>query len=99
MGKRLQMREVSSEERQAVKRLAYSRTAPARAVERARTWRRRDVWLRFGRSWPDGRTITSGDELAEDLLKYVLRVRSAIILYSNYGFRPPDDLSGDLEAG
>lgn len=36
MGKRLQVREVTSEERQAVKRLAHSRTAPARAVERAR---------------------------------------------------------------
>lgn len=39
MGRRLQLgqlREVSSEERQAVERLAHSRTAPARAVERAR---------------------------------------------------------------
>jgi transposase len=35
MGKRLQLREVTSEERQAVMRLAHSRTAPARAVERA----------------------------------------------------------------
>lgn len=35
MGKRLQVRAVTDEERQAVKRLAYSRTAPARAVERA----------------------------------------------------------------
>ncbi len=35
MGKRLQVREVTDEERQAVKRLAHSRTAPARAVERA----------------------------------------------------------------
>jgi hypothetical protein len=37
--------------------------------EWARTWRRRDVRLRFGRSWPDGRTITSGEELVEDPLK------------------------------
>jgi hypothetical protein len=36
MGRRLHLREVTSEERQAVKRLARSRTAPARAVERAR---------------------------------------------------------------
>jgi transposase len=36
MGKRLQVREVTSEEREAVRRLAHSRTAPARAVERAR---------------------------------------------------------------
>ncbi|HEX8996733.1 MAG TPA: helix-turn-helix domain-containing protein [Ktedonobacterales bacterium] len=36
MGKRVQVREVTNEERQAVKRLAHSRTAPARAVERAR---------------------------------------------------------------
>ena len=36
MGKRVQVREVTTEERQAVKRLAHSRTAPARAVERAR---------------------------------------------------------------
>ncbi len=35
MGKRLQLREVTGEERQAVKRLAHARTAPARAVERA----------------------------------------------------------------
>ena len=35
MGERLQVREVTDEERQAVKRLAHSRTAPARAVERA----------------------------------------------------------------
>jgi transposase len=35
MGKRLQLCEVTGEERQAVKRLAHSRTAPARAVERA----------------------------------------------------------------
>ncbi len=35
MGKRVQMRETSEEERQAVARLARSRTAPARAVERA----------------------------------------------------------------
>jgi transposase len=35
MGKRLQLREVTSEERQAVRRLAHSRTAPVRAVERA----------------------------------------------------------------
>jgi hypothetical protein len=39
MGKRLdmaQVRDVTEEERQAVKRLAHSRTAPARSVERAR---------------------------------------------------------------
>ena len=36
MGRRLQLRAVMSEERQAVARLAYSQTAPARAVERAR---------------------------------------------------------------
>lgn len=36
MGKRLQVRAVTDEERQAVTRLAHSRTAPARAVERAR---------------------------------------------------------------
>ena len=36
MGKRVQVREVTTEERKAVKRLAHSRTAPARAVERAR---------------------------------------------------------------
>ena len=36
MGKRVRVREVTTEERQAVKRLAHSRTAPARAVERAR---------------------------------------------------------------
>ena len=36
MGKRLQLRAVSNEERGAVTRLARSRTAPARAVERAR---------------------------------------------------------------
>ncbi len=36
MGRRLQLREVASEERQAVARLAHSRTARARAVERAR---------------------------------------------------------------
>ena len=35
MGKRLQLRAVTDEERQAVKRLAHSRTASARAVERA----------------------------------------------------------------
>lgn len=35
MGKRLQLREVTSAERQAVKRLAHARTEPARAVERA----------------------------------------------------------------
>ena len=35
MGKRLQVREVTSAEREAVRRLAHSRTAPARAVERA----------------------------------------------------------------
>ena len=36
MGRRMQLREVTSAERQAVARLAHSRTAPARAVERAR---------------------------------------------------------------
>src|SRR5689334_22708706 len=36
MGRRMQLREVTEEERQAVTRLAHSRTAPARAVERAR---------------------------------------------------------------
>lgn len=36
MGKRVQVGAVTDEERQAVKRLAHSRTAPARAVERAR---------------------------------------------------------------
>lgn len=36
MGKRLALREVSEEERLAVKRLAHARRAPARAVERAR---------------------------------------------------------------
>jgi transposase len=36
MGKRLQLREVTDDERQAVKRLAHARTAPARVVERAR---------------------------------------------------------------
>jgi len=35
MGKRLALRAVSDEERQAVKRLAHARRAPARAVERA----------------------------------------------------------------
>jgi transposase len=35
MGLRLQLREIADEERQAVGRLARSRTAPARAVERA----------------------------------------------------------------
>jgi len=35
MGRRLHLREVTSEEREAVARLAHSRTAPARAVERA----------------------------------------------------------------
>jgi transposase len=35
MGRRLQLRAVTDEERQAVKRLARSRTAPARTVERA----------------------------------------------------------------
>lgn len=35
MGKRIQLRDVSTEEWQAVKRLAHARTAPARAVERA----------------------------------------------------------------
>lgn len=35
MGRRLQLRAVSEEERTAVKRLARSRTAPARSVERA----------------------------------------------------------------
>jgi hypothetical protein len=36
MGKRVQLREVTDDERQSVKRLAHLRTAPARAVERAR---------------------------------------------------------------
>jgi len=36
MGRRVQLRTVSDEERAAVKRLAHSRTAPARTVERAR---------------------------------------------------------------
>src|SRR5258707_6708758 len=36
MGRRLQVRAVTSDERQAVTRLAHARTAPARAVERAR---------------------------------------------------------------
>lgn len=36
MGRRLQVRAVTEEERLAVKRLAHARTAPARAVERAR---------------------------------------------------------------
>jgi len=35
MGRRLQLRAVTEEERAAVKRLAHSRTAPARTVERA----------------------------------------------------------------
>ena len=35
MGRRVQLREVTDEERQAVARLARSRRAPARAVERA----------------------------------------------------------------
>jgi transposase len=35
MGRRLQLGEVTEEERRAVRRLAHSRTAPARAVERA----------------------------------------------------------------
>jgi transposase len=35
MGRRLHVRTVTDEEREAVKRLAHSRTAPARAVERA----------------------------------------------------------------
>jgi DNA-directed RNA polymerase specialized sigma24 family protein len=35
MGRRLQLRQVTDEERQAVARLARSRTAPARTVERA----------------------------------------------------------------
>jgi transposase len=35
MGKRLQVQTSTSEEREAVRRLAHSRTAPARAVERA----------------------------------------------------------------
>lgn len=35
MGKRLAVRAVTEEERQAVKRLAHARRAPARAVERA----------------------------------------------------------------
>ena len=41
MGRRLQRRAVSEEERGAVKPLAHSRTAPARAVERARWSARR----------------------------------------------------------
>jgi transposase len=36
MGRRLQVREVADDERQAVARLAHARTAPARTVERAR---------------------------------------------------------------
>ena len=36
MGRRLHLRQVTDEERQAVKRLAHSRTPPVRAVERAR---------------------------------------------------------------
>lgn len=36
MGRRMQLRAVTSEERAAVAKLAHSRTAPARAVERAR---------------------------------------------------------------
>lgn len=36
MGKRLQLRELSAEERRALERLARSRTAPARQVERAK---------------------------------------------------------------
>jgi len=36
MGRRMQLREVTCEEREAVAKLAHSRTAPARAVERAR---------------------------------------------------------------
>lgn len=39
MGKRLdlaRLRDVTEEERQSIKRLAHSRTAPARTVERAR---------------------------------------------------------------
>jgi transposase len=36
MGRRIQLRAVASEERQAVARLAHARTAPARTVERAR---------------------------------------------------------------
>jgi hypothetical protein len=36
MGRRLQLREVTDEEWPAVARLAHARTAPARAVERAR---------------------------------------------------------------
>ena len=36
MGKRVQLRAVTDDERQSVKRLAHLRTAPARAVERAR---------------------------------------------------------------
>src|SRR5258707_15137252 len=36
MGKRVQLREVTDDERQSVKRLAHLRTAPERAVERAR---------------------------------------------------------------
>ena len=39
MGRRMQLREVTEEERQAVARVAHSRTAPARAVERARVVR------------------------------------------------------------
>jgi len=35
MGKRLQLRELGAEERRAVERVARSRTAPARRVERA----------------------------------------------------------------
>ena len=35
MGKRLRVRAVTSAEQEAVRRLAHSRTAPARAVERA----------------------------------------------------------------
>jgi len=35
VGKRLQVRAVTHEERQVIKRLAYARTAPARVVERA----------------------------------------------------------------
>jgi hypothetical protein len=36
MGKRVQLREVTDDERHSVKRLAHLRTAPARAVERVR---------------------------------------------------------------
>jgi transposase len=36
MGKRLHLREVPEDERQAIKRLAHARMAPARTVERAR---------------------------------------------------------------